>query len=229
MSSATPPRVFHHMVRVNAAAGTGKTTTLLHLTARCINLQHESVCYLTFSRTVAVDAKDCMRAFLEDGGLDGWVVTSTMHSCTMRLLLEELPDEQEIEDRRILDVIKLKKVIKENWGNAIESYLEKAMEHVESSTSSKDAHKLDGKLRLLREKVLHYLFKTFENFTCRGMMLEALKDGSRKEWSPRHYYPVKVGSKREGKPRSWGFHPAFTLSRLVIPSTPIGLSKFGSM
>jgi hypothetical protein len=32
------------------------------------------------------------------------------------------------------------------------------MEHVESSTSSKDAHKLDGKLMLLREKVLHYLF-----------------------------------------------------------------------
>jgi len=57
-----------------------------------------------------------------------------------------------------LDDIKLKKVIEENWGDAIESYLMKATEHVESSISKKDAHKLDGKLRLLREKVWHYLF-----------------------------------------------------------------------
>jgi superfamily I DNA/RNA helicase len=137
------------MVRVNAAAGTGKTTTLLHLTARCIDLQHETVCYLTFSRAAAADAKDCMRAFLEDDGMDGRVVASTMHSCAMRLLSDEPLDEQEIEDKRILDDIKLKKVIEENWGDAIDSYLKKAMEHVESSTSSKDAHKLDGKLRLL--------------------------------------------------------------------------------
>jgi hypothetical protein len=196
------------MVRVNAAAGTGKTTTLLHLTARCIDLQHETVCYLTFSRAAAADAKDCMRAFLEDDGMDGRVVASTMHSCAMRLLSDEPLDEQEIEDKRILDDIKLKKVIEENWGDAIDSYLKKAMEHVESSTSSKDAHKLDGKLRLLREKLRNYLLKTFENFTRRDMTLEALQDGSRKEWSPRHYYPVKVGFKEGGEAAKLGFPPS---------------------
>ena len=52
------------------------------------------------------------------------------------------------------------------------------------------------------------LFKTFDNFTRRDMTLEALKDGSRKEWSPRHYYPVKEGFKEGGEAAKLGFPPS---------------------
>eukprot|EP00804_Cyclotella_cryptica_P010000 CCRYP_015421-RG/>CCRYP_015421-RG protein AED:0.50 eAED:0.50 QI:0/0/0/0.5/1/1/2/0/264 len=47
-----------YMVRVTAAAGTGKTTTLLHLAIRCLDLGHTNVTYVTFSRASAADAKN---------------------------------------------------------------------------------------------------------------------------------------------------------------------------
>jgi flagellar biosynthesis GTPase FlhF len=47
-----------YMVRVTAAAGTGKTTMLLHLAIRCLDLGHTDVAYVTFSRAAASDAKN---------------------------------------------------------------------------------------------------------------------------------------------------------------------------
>ena len=42
---------------------------------------------------------------------------------------------------------------------------------------------------LLCKKVLHYLVKTLENFTRKGMSFEALKD---KKVRSRHYYPGEI-------------------------------------
>ena len=68
----------------------------------------------------------------------------------------------------------------------MDDHLEKAIESVRSKTPEEEKHKLDGKEKLLEEKALHLLFKTFENFTRKRMSLEVLKDP--KGWG-RDYWP----------------------------------------
>ena len=92
----------HHMVHVNVTAGTGKTLSLVHLTIRWIDLKHESVQCVTFSRAAANDAKDHMRAELDKQGLCDQLYASTLHSVAMRLLSDKLPDEQDHNARQRL-------------------------------------------------------------------------------------------------------------------------------
>ena len=116
----------HPIVRVNAAAGTGKTTTLINLADRLIRLGH-TVIYVTFASAAAKDAKARMCAYLNNTGQQNKVSASTLHSCAMRLLQNELPYEEEVEDKRLLDDIQLKKFIAEKWNDAIEEYLRLAI------------------------------------------------------------------------------------------------------
>ncbi len=76
------------MVRVNAAAGTGKTATLLHLAVRCIDLGHAGVTYLTFHRAQADDARARIRATLEKEHRP-CPTAGTIHSCAYGLSKNE--------------------------------------------------------------------------------------------------------------------------------------------
>ena len=171
----------HHMIRVNAAAGTGKTTTLIHLATRCIDLGHKLLTYVTYNKAAATDAQERMEASL-DKDHRRCVNASTLHSCAMRLL----SDEQEEIDNNLLDDHRFQNHIKEHWGQAINSYLQIASMHLRSISSEDSAHKLESKERLLYEKVVYYIVKTFKNFTQKRMSVEELQD-TRNPW--RHYYP----------------------------------------
>ena len=172
----------HHMIRVNAAAGTGKTTTLIHLATRCIDLGHKLLTYVTYNKAAATDAQERMEASL-DKDHQHCVNASTLHSCAMRLL----SDEQEEIDNNLLDDHRFQNYIKEHWGQAsITSYLQPALMHLRSISSEDSAHKLESKERLLYEKVVYYIVKTFKNFTQKRMSVEELQD-TRNPW--RHYYP----------------------------------------
>ena len=182
---ATNTKSHPNMVRVNAAAGTGKTTTLIHLASRCIDLGHTSLTYVTYSRASANDAQDRMQAVL-DKEHKGCVAASTLHSCAMRLLNLEPLEEQEEEGGRVLDDVSFQNWMKEQWGEDLEEYIEQAVHHVRSTTREEEEHKLDGKEKLLYDKASFLLFKTFQNFTRKKMRLEVLKDP--KGWG-RDYWP----------------------------------------
>ena len=172
----------HHMIRVNAAAGTGKTTTLVHLATRCIDLGHKSLTYVTYNKAAATDAQQRMEASL-DKDRRHCVSAGTLHSCAMRLLL----DEQEETNNKLLDEHQFQNYIKEHWKAAINDYLQPALVHLRSISSEDSAHKLKSKERLMYEKVVYYIIKTFKsNFTQKRMSVEELKD-TRNPW--RHYYP----------------------------------------
>ena len=49
-STHTESKKQRHLVRITAAAGTGKTTTLIRLALRCIELGHDHLTYVTFSK-----------------------------------------------------------------------------------------------------------------------------------------------------------------------------------
>jgi len=203
-----PAKQPHHpMVRVNAAAGTGKTTTLLHLATRCIDLGHDSLTYVTYNRAAAEDAQDRMEAVLDEEH-KGCVKASTLHSCAMRLLqIESVDEEGEAEGRKLLQQTEFQNFITEHWSKAIDEYVQPAIKHIETLTHD-NKRKLDGKVRLIYEKASFLLFKTFENFTRKKMTYEAFKD--EKEWG-RHYYPVickKSGVFQEGgQAAKLGFPP----------------------
>lgn len=184
----------HHMVRVNAAAGTGKTTTLIHLTVRCIDLGHE-VQYVTYARAAGTDARARMCAYLSNTGQQNKVSASTLHSCAWRLLYNKPPDDEEVKDKLLLDDIQLKKIIAEKWNDAIEEYLRLAADN---------GQRTGRNFRLLYEKTVHYLFKTLENFTRKNTSFETLKD---KLQLSRHYYPVTKEFKENGVAAKLGFPP----------------------
>lgn len=187
-------RNHYHMVRVNAAAGTGKTTTFIHLAKRCIDLGH-TVQYATFARAAARDAKARMCDYYNTTEQQNKVSAGTLHSCAMRLLYNEPRDDEEVEDKCLLDDIQLKKVIAEKWNDAIEEYLRLAADN---------ARRTGRNVRLLYEKIVHYLFKTLENFTRNNINLETLKD---KMQCSRHYYPVTLEFRENRDAANLGFPP----------------------
>ncbi|KAL7545669.1 hypothetical protein ACHAWF_009017 [Thalassiosira exigua] len=210
------PPAPHPMVRVNAAAGTGKTTCLVHLAARCADLGHDALTYVTYSRAAAGDARERMDEFLGDGGRCR-VSASTLHSCAMRLLGDEGSDEGEGEDRRVYDEHELQRLIKEKWEKELWEYVDPAIQHVraqaEAATAGQDGAarrrrtNLDGKEKIMFEKAVYYLHKTFVNFLRKDISLEELKD---KKNYMRHYYPV---SKKSGS----DFHEGGAAAKLGFP------------
>ena len=178
----------HPMIRINAAAGTGKTTTLLHLATRCIDLGHSSLTYLTFSKASAQDAKGRMQAVLDEEHKH-CVDAGTLHSCAIRLLTDSSAEEQEQDDELFLiEDHQFTEFLTRQFGDEITLYLQPALHHVRSSTKEEDMHKLEEKEKLLFEKALFYLTKTFKNFCMKKMTLEQLKD-TNYHW--RHYFPSK--------------------------------------
>jgi superfamily I DNA/RNA helicase len=113
----------------------------------------------------------------------------------MRLLNNELPDDEEIEDKRLLDDIQIKKLIAEIWNDAIAEYIRLAADN---------ARRTGRNVRLLYEKAVHYLFKTLENFTRNKTSLETLKD---KKQPSRHYYPMTQQLRENGDAAKLGFPP----------------------
>merc|ERR1711871_785024 len=77
VQTAPPPGVTPQVVRITAAAGTGKTTTLEHVAKQMLKLGHVVKC-LTFSKSAAEDAQSRMPNDIN-------MQTSTIHSCAMQL------------------------------------------------------------------------------------------------------------------------------------------------
>ena len=177
---------FHPIVRVTAAAGTGKTTTLLHLALRCIDLNHKQVTYVTYSKASAVDAQTRIQALLPDDK-KSCIEASTLHSCAMRILSKQSLEDEE---REIMFEDKFRKLIAEVCGESIQSYLAEAYRHI------KKMDKLSGrKMKRMYDQVIFWIAKSFNSFCIKNMSLEKLKD-ERNKW--RHYFPLTKNIFRKG-------------------------------
>lgn len=185
--------LFHPIVRVTAAAGTGKTTTLLHLALRCIDLNHKQLTYVTYSKASAVDAQTRIQALLPDDK-KSCIEASTLHSCAMRILSKHALENQLDEERGIMFEDKFRKLINEVCGKSIDNYLEKAYDHITLMDINKT--NVGRKMRKMYDQVLYWIAKSFNSFCIKDMSLEDLKDESN---VMRHYYPLKVSIFRPGK------------------------------
>jgi len=96
---ASPPNAkeTYPIVRVTAAAGTGKTTTLMGYSDRLIELQHNRITYVTFSKSAVVDASKRLNPIIS---------CKTIHGIALGLLdLEEVkPEDDSKLDDYILDM-----------------------------------------------------------------------------------------------------------------------------
>mmetsp|Transcript_27674 Transcript_27674/g.65824 ORF Transcript_27674/g.65824 Transcript_27674/m.65824 type:complete len:1040 (+) Transcript_27674:188-3307(+) len=200
---STVPR--KHMVRVNAAAGTGKTTTLLHLAARCIDLGHADLCYVTFTRASAKDARDRMQALL-DPGQGERIQGSTLHACAMNLLNNERADNDTAElDKAVLDDLQFQNdVIKKHWGSVIEDFCQGAHENIRAIYPNDTEAKIKSRTKMVTDKALFYARKAFVFFCHSKKTLAELKDRNNKK---RHYYPVTCEFCEGGKACKLGFPP----------------------
>lgn len=177
---------FHPIVRVTAAAGTGKTTTLLHLALRCIDLNHKQLTYVTYSKASAVDAQTRIQALLPDYK-KSCIEASTLHSCVMRILSKHARENELDEERGVMFEDKFRKLINEVCGKSIENYLEKAYDHVGN---------VGLQTRKMYDQVLFWIAKSFNSFCIKDISLEDLKDESN---VMRHYYPLKARFFRPGE------------------------------
>lgn len=208
-----------YMVRVTAAAGTGKTTTLLHLAVRCLDLGHTNVTYVTFARASAADAKrrilDMMKVHGHDCTGSESITASTLHACAMQLVNDETADDVE---NKLIEDTGLERIIEREYRHDIDRYIEPALRQLkndsqrqipgnegssrETQQQLKDLHQKD---RVMRKQVVYYLKKTFLNFVHSNMSIEQLK--TENYWS-RHWYPIRSAVfSRDGQATKLGFPP----------------------
>ena len=121
------------LTRITAAAGAGKTTTLLTLALRAFELGHQHITYVTFTNAAATDGKErLMSAVLQKQQLDNTVRggimidARTLHSCAHRLLQKYIENNNHDEDRThehpaLWTDKKIKNWISETCSNEIDS------------------------------------------------------------------------------------------------------------
>ena len=184
---------YHPIVRVTAAAGTGKTTTLLHLALRCIDLNHKLVTYVTFSKASAVDAEERIQALLPPDK-KSLIQASTLHSCAMRILSNQPVENEPNEMGNLVHDDKFRKLIEKVCGRSIDNYLHRAYEHMRAVSKTKKEE--SRKMKKAYDQCLFWLAKSFNSFCIKDMSLEKLKDETN---AFRHYYPLKISAFRPGK------------------------------
>ena len=168
-----------YIVRVTAAAGTGKTTTLLHLALRCMDLGHRDLTYVTFTKASALDAKERIQAM--NGGKT--INASTLHSCVLGLLNNKPMGSDYDEEKNIMEEHAFFRIMEELYKDELEQYLRQAINNVHAKFEKKE---WGAKETAVRKQVVFYLKKTFWKFCQSKLSLDEMKDEH--NWE-RHYYP----------------------------------------
>lgn len=130
------------IVRVTAAAGTGKTSTIVALAELAANLGHNRIIYVTFNKAAATDAQDRLRHVPQ-------VQTRTFHSLAHRGI-------------HLLSDSKLREFVDKNFGKNINQFLGPFSEKLLFTTKNKV--KRAGKSRRARNRVLKFLTQSLDLF-----------------------------------------------------------------
>lgn len=189
------PSFGRKVVRVTAAAGTGKTTTLLHIAKHACELGHKTITYLTFNRESADDAEKKLLRYLTSHNTK--IFASTIHSCAMRL-------NSGVENRsqvKIMNDGKMKSFIAEVFKDDINEYLTKCFRNIalrldknkEYQNQKNQKEKIEKEEKKVFEKIVYFLFKQLTQFCRSEISLKDLKDP--KTWN-RVYYPARLFHQR---------------------------------
>ena len=178
-----PRRIPHHekgrVVRITAAAGTGKTTTLEMLAAKLVGLGHK-VLYLVYNKVAQEEANSRFQRSIPRDRRNA-IECLTMHAMAFRMLGLEEKGEKSSESRVVDDEI-LKRKIKVMFADEIEAWV------LSSSTSHKPANKVNDQIEL----AAHWVFKTLERWYRSAAPLDHL---ARNDYYT--YYPAKKDHKEK--------------------------------
>lgn len=209
-----------YIVRITAGAGSGKTTTILNLAAKAVNLNHKYITYVTFSKAAAADGErriiQTLQRLNNETHNNITVDARTLHSCAMKLLSERRKEEDQYDETKIesklYDDQQLEKYIEENFKNEINSFLSVALENIKTNPRFQEKDKM-FMIDRAHTQVLFYIRKTLDQFCRSAMSLEQFQDSSFRQ---RNYYPatkfhsdhddtVKEATANESNGENYGF------------------------
>lgn len=146
IDTAQPPRPvgdnsFGKIVRVTAAAGSGKTTVLINLARVLHACGHTNIVYLSFSKASAEDARQRIQNLAGDIKIDA----RTIHSCAYNLVFEGKPPR----NAHVMSDHELQAMCQ----SICEEEIDAAIKHV-----------LDGDKKQAVRQLSFFIFKTLRQF-----------------------------------------------------------------
>ena len=179
------------LVRVTAAAGTGKTTSLLALALQAAHLGHNHITYLTFTKAAALDGTRRLSAALANAGLLGKVIidAKTLHSCALKELVkyESTKNPDVITSNKIWSEKKVKNWISHTLNDEIEEFMGPCIGRIESWQNLSVGQRA-AIFRRSRDRVEFFIFKTLRQFCTRSISFKQFEDI---DCFDRNYYPAK--------------------------------------
>lgn len=200
LATAVPPNASSSkVVRVTAAAGTGKTTTLLYLAEKCAQLGHSHLTYITFNKSAAADGRARLEQTLTSRYRNIRVEARTLHSCAMMLLSQarnekEDYDDDEVDTKTVVDEESLKEEIQKLLQDEIREFLRPCFQEISRLSNRRNNPRADRSRQIestesfAEKQVVFFLYKTLAQFCHSQDSLETFAD--RTSWS-RDYYPAK--------------------------------------
>jgi superfamily I DNA/RNA helicase len=197
------------LTRITAAAGTGKTTTLLALADRAAELGHSHITYVTFTNAAALYGKKRLAAALQRGRPLPTIEASTLHSCAHRLLHrhlgESITEEQAQSNlQKFWSEEQIKTWITKTCTKEITSFVKPCYAEIAKRSRSNSQLNKKHQQQLAREQVVHFIYKSLIYFCQSGWTFDNYKYGS---FFNRDYYPVKLFHEPNGKGPDYGFLP----------------------
>jgi len=212
------------LTRITAAAGSGKTTTLLALAVHAARLGHKHLTYVTFTNSAAKDGKERLdrvlqAEFANHASVPPVIDARTLHSCAHRLLQKHL-EEQEAQRHQVIaqqpqnrpppklwSEKSIKRWISEQCRTEIDSFLQPCFRQLDrygDHQGRAGPGQLERQNRA-REQVEFFIYKSLVHFCQSAWTLETYETG--KPFN-RDYFPAKNFHGMKGKGESFGFHPS---------------------
>jgi superfamily I DNA/RNA helicase len=180
------------LTRITAAAGTGKTTTLLALALQGVQQGHTHITYLSFTKAAAGDGQQRLQRALSQAGLSSNVVIDarTLHSCAHRALApligHNFPDSET--RQRIFDEKDVKAWIVQESQGRIDEFLQDCFLEIDCRRS--ELSKKEEAKERAREQVEFFLFKTLKQFCQQETSRERFGIGLNNR--NRDYHPARL-------------------------------------
>jgi superfamily I DNA/RNA helicase len=171
------------LTRITAAAGTGKTTTLLALAVHGAQQGHKHITYLTYNKTAVRDGQERLWKAKLQAGLPSNVVIEarTLHSCAQRGLAQLTGRDQQ----SMLEETDIKAWIVQESKGEIDMFLQDCFLKIDDGRS--DLSRKEQAKERARAQVEFFLFKTLKQFCQREISREQFRTSTDPD---RNYYPA---------------------------------------
>jgi len=225
------------LTRITAAAGSGKTTTLLALALHAAKLGHSHLTYVTFTNAAAADGKERLNRVLaqeaeaaagnQHAAPTTVIDARTLHSCAHRLLQDHLNQERARElalqrrgrpaadavveePRKIWSEKSIKRWITQECREEIADFLTPCFNELRRRA---DPEGRRGALAVLNDDSKNRAREQVEFFIFKSLVHFCQSAWTLDEYAEgkmfnRDYYPIKMFHQAKGKGEEYGFLPA---------------------